>query len=146
MSACKFTKKTLSHILFHVFYLHLLRMYHDYFFQKGFESARVQFLSAGSIVLLGIYLFNHDSSKSTIFMLNMAFDILLSAIFVKYSKLESLVSCNVKLLLYFNKYFFYKQLIILHHGDKTFLFWHLNQIHTFNTDRGRNDNVSLDVC
>ena len=39
-----------------------------------------------------IYLFNHDSSKSTIFMLNMAFDVLLSAVFVKYSKLESFVS------------------------------------------------------
>ena len=29
------------------------------------------------VVLLVIYLFNHDSSKSTIFMLNMAFDVLL---------------------------------------------------------------------
>ena len=107
MPACKFAKKTLSHILFHVFYLHLLRMYHDYFFQKGFESVRVEFLSAESIVLLVIYLFNHDSSKSTIFMLNMAFDVLLSAVFVKYSKLESFVSCNVKLFaLCFNMYFF----------------------------------------
>ena len=35
------------------------------------------------VVLLVIYLLNHDSSKSTIFMLNMAFDVLLSAVFVK---------------------------------------------------------------
>ena len=35
------------------------------------------------VVLLLIYLFNHDSSKSTIFMLNMAFDVLMSAVFVK---------------------------------------------------------------
>ena len=59
------------------------------------------------VVLLVIYLFNHDSSKSTIFLLNMAFDVLLRAVFVKYSKLESFVSCNVKLFaLCFNMYFF----------------------------------------
>ena len=40
------------------------------------------------VLLLVINLFNHDSSKSTLFMLNMAFGILLSAAFVKYSKLE----------------------------------------------------------
>ena len=28
-------------------------------------------------------------------------------------------------------YFFYENLIILHHGDTNFLFWHLYQIHTF---------------
>ena len=60
------------------------------------------------VVLLVIYLFSHDSSKSTIFMLNMAFDVLLSAVFVKYSKLESFVSCNIKLFaLCFDMYFFY---------------------------------------
>ena len=46
------------------------------------------------VVLLVIYLFNLDSSKSTIFMLNMAFDYLLSEVFVKYSKLESFVYCK----------------------------------------------------
>ena len=35
------------------------------------------------VVLLVIYLFNHDSSKSTIFMLNMASDVFLRAVFVK---------------------------------------------------------------
>ena len=49
------------------------------------------------VVLLAIYLFNHDSSKSTLFMLKMAFDVLLSAVFVKYNKLESFISCNIKL-------------------------------------------------
>ena len=43
-------KKTISHILFHVFCLHFLRMHHDYFFQRGFESVRAQFLSAESSV------------------------------------------------------------------------------------------------
>ena len=47
------------------------------------------------VVLLVIYLFIHDSSKSTIFMLNIAFDVLLSAVFVKYNKLESFVSFNI---------------------------------------------------
>ena len=35
------------------------------------------------VVLLVIYLFNQDSSKSSFFMLNMAFDFLLSIVFVK---------------------------------------------------------------
>ena len=60
------------------------------------------------VVLLAIYLFNHDSSKSTLFMLKMAFDVLLSAVFVKYNKLESFISCNIKLFaLCFDMYFFY---------------------------------------
>ena len=46
--------------------------------------------------MLVIYLFNHDSSKSTIFMLNIAFDVLLCA--VEYSKLESFVSFNINIL------------------------------------------------
>ena len=29
---------------------------------------------------------------------------------------------------------FYKNLIILHHGDNNFLFWHLHQNHTFNNN------------
>ena len=61
------------------------------------------------VVLLVIDLFNHDSSKSAIFMLNMAFDVLMSAVFVKYSELESFVSCNIKLFaLCFDMYFFIK--------------------------------------
>ena len=80
MPACKSTKKTLSHILFHVFCLHFLRMHHDYFFRRGFESVRAQFLSAESSITFN-YLFNHDSSKPIIFMLNTAFDVLLSTVF-----------------------------------------------------------------
>ena len=34
-------------------------------------------------VLLVIYLFNHDSSTSTIFLLDMAFDVHLNTVFVK---------------------------------------------------------------
>ena len=42
------------------------------------------------------------------------------------NKLESFVSCNIKhFALCFDMYFFYKNLIILHHRDNNFLFWHL---------------------
>ena len=101
MPACKFTKKTLLHIFFHVFYLHFLRMYHDYFCRRGLKVCKCN-LFQRKVVLLVIYLF-------TIFMLNMAFDVLLNAVFVKYSELESFVSCNIKLFaLCFDMYFFIK--------------------------------------
>ena len=61
------------------------------------------------VILLVIYLFNHDSPKPTIFMLNMTFDVFLSAVFVKYGKLESFVSFNIKIFtLCFDMYFFIK--------------------------------------
>ena len=101
MPACKFTKKTLLHIFFHVFYLHFLRMYHDYFCRRGLKVCKCN-LFQRKVVLLVIYLF-------TIFMLNMAFDVLLNTVFVKYSELESFVSCNIKLFaLCFDMYFFIK--------------------------------------
>ena len=65
---------------------------------------RAQFLSA---VLRVIYLFNNDSHKSTIFMLNIVFDVLLSAVLFLSNKLESFVSCNIKLFaLCFDMYYF----------------------------------------
>ena len=101
-----YKNNSFKHPLFHVFCLHFLRMHHIYFFRRGFESVRVQFFQRKAVLLVA-YLFNHDSPKSTIFMLNMALDVLLSAVFVKYSKLESFVSCNIKLLaLCFDMYFF----------------------------------------
>ena len=39
MPTWELTKKTLSHILLSVFCLHSLRIHHDYFFRRGFESA-----------------------------------------------------------------------------------------------------------
>ena len=107
---------------------HFLRTHHDYFFRRVCEYNFFQ----RKVVLLVIYLFSHNSSKSTIFMLNMSFDVLLSAAFVK---LESFVSCNIKFFaLCFDIYIFYQNLIILHHDDNNFLFWHLYQIHTFNNN------------
>ena len=84
------------------------------------------------VVLLEFYLFNYDASKSTIFtktalkrtsnaILNMAFEVLLSAVFVK---LGSFVSCDIKLFaLCFHMYFFCLKLIILFYGDKNFLLY-----------------------
>ena len=51
------------------------------------------------------------------------------------NKLEIFVSCNLKLFaLCFYMYFFNKNLIVLHHSDNNFPFWHLYQIHTFNSN------------
>ena len=63
--------------------------------QEGLKVCECNFLQR-KVVLLVIYLLSHDSSKSTIFMLSIAFNVLLSAVFVKNSKLESFVSCNIK--------------------------------------------------
>ena len=49
MPTSKLTKKTLSHILLHAFCFHFLRIHHNYFFQRGFESLRLQFLSGNVI-------------------------------------------------------------------------------------------------
>ena len=61
--------------------------------EEGLKVCEYNFFQQ-KVVLLVIYLFNHDSSKSTTFKLNVAFDVLLSEVFVKYNKLESFVSCN----------------------------------------------------
>ena len=55
--------------------------------EEGLKVCDYNFFQ-GKVVLLVIYLLIQDSSKSTIFMLNMAFDVLLGTVFVKYSKLE----------------------------------------------------------
>ena len=74
--------------------------------EEGLKVCKYNFFQQ-KVVLLVIYLLNHDSSESTIFMVNMAFDVLLCPVFVKYSKLESFVSCNIKLFaLCFDMYFF----------------------------------------
>ena len=48
MPTWKFTKKALSNILFQVFCLHFLRIQHNYFFRRGLESVRAQFLSGNT--------------------------------------------------------------------------------------------------
>ena len=45
-------------LLLHILCLHFLRIHHDCFFQRVFESVRAQFLSGNISRLLVIYLFN----------------------------------------------------------------------------------------
>ena len=76
MSTCKLREKTLSHILLYAFSVHFLRIHQDYFFTITISFRKYK----GKIV---IYLFNDESSKSPFFMLNMAFDVVLSTVFIK---------------------------------------------------------------
>ena len=98
-----------------------LRMYQDYFFQRGFESVRAQFLLGNislikrKVVLVVIYLFNCDSSKSTFFVLNVAFHAHFTTVFIKKIGIPVLWQQykdykNIFLfLLYFDMYFFIKR-------------------------------------
>ena len=95
------------------------------------------------VVLLVIYLFNYDSSKSTFFMLNMAFDVLFLTFWVQFLlyKLEFFVSCNsistsTSFFLLCVSCKFYKKVIVLRHGDNSFLFYVdiCNQINTLNNN------------
>ena len=81
------------------------------------------------VIFLVIYLFNYDSSKSFFLMLNMAFDVqFLSILRLKIIKITGTsFFCSV-----FWFVLFYKKVIVLHHSDNNFLFWHLYQILTFN--------------
>ena len=102
MPTCKLTKKALSHILLHIFCLHFLRIHHDYFFQRVFESVRAQFLSGNISGLLVIYLFNYNSSKSTFSMSKMQLDVFLSTVFIKLIKNHSFLAMqNYKNILFF---------------------------------------------
>ena len=60
-----FYTERLCWLLLHILCLHFLRIHHDYFLQRVFESVRAQFLSGNISGLLVIYLFNYNSSKST---------------------------------------------------------------------------------
>ena len=55
-------------------------------------------------VLLLIYLFSHDSSESSFFMLNMAFDVASSTVFVKWIGILCFLQCkDYKNILLFNQ-------------------------------------------
>ena len=88
---------------------------------------RAQFLSGNISGLLVIYLFNYNSSKSTpCWRCNWTFS------WVQFLsnklKLIRFLRCKITrtsfflLILCFDMYFFYKNLIVLHHGDNNFLF------------------------
>ena len=82
MPTFKLTKKTLSHIFIAAFCLHVLRILTTTFPEEALKVSQHNFFQKiMKVVLLVIYLFTYDSSKSPFFMLNMAFDVL-STVFV----------------------------------------------------------------
>ena len=126
-----FTKKALLHIHLHVFYLHFLRMHYDYLFCMRLWkcASAISFRKyKRKVVLLSIYLFNYNSSNSTFFI--WIWHLTLSWIQYLSNKLEFFVFCNTKITrtffflpCMFWYVFFYKNLIVLYHGDNTFLFY-----------------------
>ena len=133
MPTCNVREKTLSHILVHVFCLYFLRMHQDYFLWRSYESVREQFLSGNinakwKVVLLVIYLFNYDSSKSAFFMLNMD-GIWRSLEYTFYQiNWNSFLAIIQRLQEHPSHYsvfwyvLFYKKVIVLHHGEMIFYF------------------------
>ena len=83
----KFTKKALSGIFFHVFCLHFLRRHQSQLLslKKLWECvSTISFRKCKrKVVSLVIYHFRYDLSKSPFFMFNIAFDVVLSTVFVK---------------------------------------------------------------
>ena len=85
------------------------------------------------VALLVIYPFNYDSSKSTFFMLNISFDVLVLTFWVQFLlyKLQTHLS-------FYSVFWckFFRKVIFLHHGDNNFLFYFYicNQIDTFNNN------------
>ena len=126
MPTCKFKNKTLSHIFLYVFCLHFLRTHHDYFFRRAFESVRVKFLS-GNISKKQCYLLNYNSSKSTSFILNVAFVFVLVRFslsklkFIAIQRLQKHSSFPSLCVLICST--FDKKLIVLHQDDNTFPFY-----------------------
>ena len=130
-----YKENSFTHPLLHVFCLHFLRTHHDYFLRRGLESIRAQFLLTNikkykrKGVLLLIYLFNDDSSKPTFSMLNGIWlcleysfcQIDWNFCFLQYKDYKNtfLFAQLVCVLICI----FHKNLIILHHGDSTFLLY-----------------------
>ena len=59
------------------------RTHHDYFLLLKCASKISLWKYKQKVVLLVIYLINYDSTKSISFMLNVAFDFVLSTVYVK---------------------------------------------------------------
>ena len=123
MPTNKLMKKTLSHILLHAFCLHFLRIHTNTFWKFANTTSFGKYKWK-----VAIYLFNYDSSKSVFFMLNMAFDFLLST--VSYNIQIERTSCSV-----FWYVHFYKTLLVLQH-DIIIFYSILTSIsnHTFNNN------------
>ena len=79
-----------------------------------------------TVVLLAIYLFNYDSSESTLFIWHLTF----SWVQLLSNKWEFFVSCNTSRLQehpsfcsVFWDVLFYKNVIVLHHGEWNIIFY-----------------------
>ena len=80
-------------------------MHHDYFFRRGFESVRAQFLSAERNITCNLTV--HLSQLSSCWIWHLTF----SWVQILSNKFESFVSCNIKLFtLCFDMYIFYQNL------------------------------------
>ena len=149
-------RKKVSDIFLHIFCLHSLLTHNNYFFRKSLWNCacKISFRKyKQKVVLLAIYLFNCSSSKSTSFMLNVAFDFVL----VRFSsnKLECIAMQRLQkhssflIVCVLICSILNKKLIALHHNDILFysiLRSVLNTHFQQQSWRWRNDNISLDVC
>ena len=88
------------------------------------------------ILWLIIYLFHYDSSKSTSFMLNVAFDLILSTVFVKWTR--TYCNTNIANTFFFSQPVFWyvvllkkKLIAIIVIIIFSILFRHLHQTYTF---------------
>ena len=129
MPTCKFTKKTLSHIIlqFAFIFKNVSRLLLPKRLLKC--ASKISFRKYKQrVVLLVIYLFNNDSCKSTSFMLNVVFDCLEYGFCQVSWNLLQYITKITKTFFFSRPVFWYavlfdKKLIILHHGDNTFLFY-----------------------
>ena len=131
MPTFKFMKKTLPHITLNLFCLLFLRTHHDYFFWRGFESTRAQFvswnISESSIscnlpVQLRFTKVNFLHVENGIWCcLEYRFcQINGNSSFLVIQRLQKHSSfCSAFVFWYV---LFYKNLIVLHHGDILFYF------------------------
>ena len=112
MPTCKLTRKTLPHIFSKYLPLFYMNTSPLLLPKSLWNCASSIYFTKykRKVLLLVIYLFNYDSSKSIFFMLNIEFDVLLSTFFVK----QISIICFV---------LFYKNVIFLHHRVNNFLFF-----------------------
>ena len=116
MPKCKLTNKAHSHVLLHVFCLKFFRIYHIMSSEEALKMSQHNFFPEikRKVMLLVIYLFNYDSSKSTLFTWHFTF----SGVQFLSNKWEFFVPCNTQRLqehpsffLCFEMYFSIKTLL-----------------------------------
>ena len=125
MPTCKFTKKLYHTSSFMYFFIIFSQSIAITSSEDALKVCQRNFFQR-KVVLLVFCMFSHDSSKPTSFMLNMAFDVLSSTVFVKeignlcflqykdYSNILLVALC-------FDMFLFYKK-IVVYNGDNNYLF------------------------